>query len=259
MQSLRDTIVFITGASSGIGRACAEHFAREGARLLLCARRTELLAALADDLRTRFSIDVHTLALDVRDRAAVRSAIDGLPAEWVNISILVNNAGLARGLSKVQDGELDDWEEMIDTNVKGLLFVTRAVLPGMLQRSAGHIINIGSIAGLDPYPGGAVYNGSKFAVAGITRALRMDVVDTPLRVSVVDPGLVDTEFSLVRFRGDAERARKVYEDIEVLQADDVADAVLYIATRPAHVSINQIVIMPTAQASSMVKHLGPLR
>lgn len=258
MQSLRDSIVFITGASSGIGRACAEHFAREGARLLLCARRAELLATLADDLRSRFNVDALTLALDVRDRAAVQSAIGDLPEEWMNIRILVNNAGLARGLSKLQDGELDDWDEMIDTNVKGLLYISRAVLPGMLQRSAGHIINIGSIAGLDPYPGGAVYNGSKFAVAGITRALRMDVVDTPLRVSVVDPGLVDTEFSLVRFRGDIERARKVYEDIEVLQADDVADAVLYIATRPAHVSINQIVIMPTAQASTTLVHRGPM-
>ncbi len=258
MKSLSNSIVCITGASSGIGLACANAFAAAGARLLLCARRIDILNEHAAILRETTGTDVLTLALDVRNRNAVSAGIASLPSEWSAIDILVNNAGLARGLGKFHLGDVDDWEEMIDTNVKGLLYVSRSILPGMVERRKGHIINIGSIAGLDPYPGGVVYNGSKFAVDGITRALRMDLVDTPLRVSSVDPGLVETEFSLVRFRGDAERARNVYAKIEALQADDVAEAVLFIATRPPHVSVNQMVIMPTAQASSIIKHLGPL-
>jgi 3-hydroxy acid dehydrogenase / malonic semialdehyde reductase len=254
MTSLSNAIVFVTGASSGIGLACAQAFADAGARLLLCARRIAILDEHAAELRCR-GADVRTIPLDVRSRAEIEHVMSSLPAEWADIDILVNNAGLARDLSKLHEGEPADWDEMIDTNVKGLLYISRAVIPGMVQRGRGHIINIGSIAGLDPYPGGAVYNGSKFAVDGITRALRMDLVDTPLRVSSVDPGLVETEFSLVRFKGDAERAQRVYAGINALTAADVADAVVYVATRPPHVSVNQLVITPTAQASSLVKHL----
>jgi serine 3-dehydrogenase len=200
---------------------------------------------------------VHTLALDVRDRDAVFAAVEQLPGEWASIDVLVNNAGVPRGLEKLHLGSTGDWDEMIDTNVKGLLYVTRAVLPGMVARNAGHIINIGSIAGHEAYPNGAVYNASKFAVDAITKSLRMDLVDTPLRVSTVDPGLVETNFSMVRFRGDGERAKKVYEGFTPCTPDDVADAVLFCATRPAHVSVNQIVIMPTAQASATMVHRTP--
>lgn len=259
MASIRDMIVFVTGASSGIGQSCAHAFADAGARLLLCARRKERLDSLAEELRAKYGADVFTLQLDVRDRPAVEKAVAELPAEWKDIDILVNNAGLARGFDKLHEGDVNDWEEMIDTNVKGLLWVSRCVIPGMVARSRGHIINIGSIAGHDPYPKGSVYNATKFAVDAITRALRMDLVDTPLRVSSVDPGLVETEFSLVRFHGDTERAKNVYTDIDVCSPDDIADAVLYCATRPPHVSINEIIIMPTAQASSIVKHVGPLK
>jgi serine 3-dehydrogenase len=255
----KHTTVFITGASSGIGLACAESFAAAGARLILCARRIDVLQEHAKRLSQTTGASILPLQLDVRNRDDVISTIGNLAPEWGDIDILVNNAGLARGLGKLHLSDMDDWEEMLDTNVKGLLYVTRSIVPGMVHRRKGHIINIGSIAGLDPYPGGAVYNGSKFAVDGITRALRMDLVDTPLRVTSVDPGLVETDFSIVRFRGDTERARSVYAEIEALQAGDVAEAVLFAATRPAHVSVNQIVIMPTAQASSLVKHLGPLR
>ncbi|MBE0643441.1 MAG: SDR family oxidoreductase [Bacteroidetes bacterium] len=259
MASIRDMIVFITGASSGIGQSCAHAFADAGTHLILCARRRERLETLAEQLRTEHGVRVLPVELDVRNRAAVERAVEELPAEWKAIDILVNNAGLARGLDKLHEGDVNDWEEMIDTNVKGLLWVSRGIIPGMVERSRGHIINIGSIAGHDPYPKGAVYNATKFAVDAITRALRMDLVDTPLRVSSVDPGLVETEFSLVRFHGDADRAGTVYNDIQVCTPDDIADAVLYCATRPAHVSVNQMIIMPTAQASSIVKHVGPLK
>lgn len=257
MASINDRIVFITGASSGIGLACAEAFAAEGCKLLLCARREDRLAKVARSLKEKYGSEVYTFALDVRDRTSVDTALNALPDAWKKIDILVNNAGLARGLDKLHEGAVDDWEEMIDTNVKGLLYVTRHMLPGMVARGSGHVINIGSIAGHDPYPRGAVYNATKFAVDAITRAMRMDLVDTPLRVSTVDPGLVETEFSLVRFHGDRQRADGVYENIEVCMPTDIADAVLYCATRPTHVSINEIIVMPTAQASSIVKHVGP--
>lgn len=258
MKSLRDTIVFITGTSSGIGKACAEEFAAAGASLIISARRIAMVRDLAAELEQRHGVPVLPLELDVRDRNAVFSAVEALNEQWRAVSILVNNAGLGRGLDKLQAGNPDDWEEMIDTNIKGLLYVTRALLPGMLERGRGHVINIGSIAGHEAYPGGNVYNATKFAVDALTKGLRMDVVDTPIRVSTVDPGMVETNFSVVRFHGDEERARKVYADIEACTPVDVAEAVLFCATRPPHVSINQIVIMPTAQASATVVHRGPI-
>ncbi len=190
-----------------------------------------------------------TVDLDVTRQKEVESVFASLPAEWQAIDILVNNAGLSRGLDKLQDGKIQDWEEMIDTNVKGLLYVSRAVLPGMVQRNRGHVINIGSIAGRQLYPGGNVYCASKFAVHALTQGMKMDVLGTPIRVSSVDPGLVETEFSEVRFRGDKGRAAKVYENMRPLHGDDVAEAVLFCATRPAHVNILEVVVLPTAQAS----------
>ncbi|HQR39542.1 MAG TPA: SDR family oxidoreductase [Blastocatellia bacterium] len=247
---LENKIVLITGASAGIGEACARAFAAEGARLILAARRTDRLEQLAAGL----GVPTLCIALDVRDAPAVDSVLSALPDEWSAIDVLVNNAGLGLGLDKLQDGSVDDWNGMIDTNVKGLLHVTRAVVPGMVARGRGHVINIGSIAGREVYPGGNVYCASKHAVDAITKGLRMDLVATPIRVSTIDPGLVETEFSIVRFKGDADRARKVYEGIQALRGADVADAVVYCATRPAHVSINEIVIMPVNQASALVVH-----
>jgi 3-hydroxy acid dehydrogenase/malonic semialdehyde reductase len=252
-MQLKNKIVFITGASSGIGRSCAFAFAEQGAKLLLCARRSDRLEKVRNDLEAKFpGIVIHTFELDVRDREAVDEMLSSLPEEWKQIDILVNNAGLSRGLDKLQDGSIDDWEEMLDTNVKGLLYVTRTVVPWMLTRGNGHIINIGSIAGHEVYPRGNVYCASKFAVDALTKGLRLDLVDTPLRVSTVDPGLVETEFSMVRFHGDEERAKTVYKGFTPLSPDDVAESVLWIASRPAHVQIAEIVIFPTAQGSAAV-------
>ena len=254
MLSLKDKIVFITGASAGIGEATARAFAAQGARILLCARRVERIEKLARSLESDDKVAVHYFRLDVRDEAAVDRAIAGLPAEWRAIEVLINNAGLSRGLDKLPGGLVSDWEEMIDTNVKGLLYVSRAVLPGMIERGRGHVINIGSVAGLEVYPGGAVYCASKFAVRALTKGLRLDLNGTPIRVSEVAPGMVETEFSLVRFHGDAERAAKVYQGLTPLGPDDVADAVVWCATRPLHVNVSDIVIWPTAQASTTLVH-----
>lgn len=254
MTSLTEKIVCITGASSGIGAACAHEFARHGSRLLLAARRKERLDELANTLSERHHTQILTLGLDVRDHTAVAKAFSTLPEEWRAIDILVNNAGLARGLAKLHEGSVADWDEMIDTNVKGLLYVTRAVLPQMIDRNAGHIINIGSIAGHQTYPMGNVYCATKFAVVGLTRSIRMDVLGTAVRVSSVDPGLVETEFSKVRFRGDAERASKTYMNMTPLTPTDVAEAVLFCATRPAHVNIGELSIYPTDQASVTMVH-----
>ncbi len=249
--------VFITGTSSGIGAACAEAFARLGARLLLCARRLERLQQEADRLRTAHGIDVHAFELDVRDADAVTRAIAGLPAAWKAIDVLVNNAGLARALDKVYENDRADIEQMIDTNVKGLLYVTQAVVPGMVERGCGHVINIGSTAGHETYPGGTVYCATKHAVGAITRGLKMDLHGTPIRVSTVDPGLVETEFSLVRFHGDAARAGRVYEGMTPLTGADVADAVVWCATRPPHVNISEVILMPVAQSSATMVHRDP--
>jgi serine 3-dehydrogenase len=251
---LNDEHVLITGASSGIGRACAEAFAARGCRLLLAARRVERLEELSAALRERHGTDVLTVALDVRDREAVDEWVDGLPETWQKIDILVNNAGLARGRAPLHEGDVADWEEMIDTNLKGLLWVTRAVLPGMIGRGRGHVINIGSIAGHEVYPGGSVYCATKHAVAALNRCLAIDTLGTGVRVSSVDPGMVETEFSLVRFHGDAERAEGVYDGLEALRGEDVAEAVVFCATRPSHATVREMILMPTAQAAAVHIH-----
>ncbi len=254
MTDLRKKTVLITGASSGIGYGCANAFAREGARLILTARRKERLDKFAKELEKNFRAEVLTIQLDVRNQPAVEKAIQSLPASWQNIDVLVNNAGLSRGLDKLHEGKLEDWEEMIDTNVKGLLYVSRAVIPGMVERKKGTIVNIGSIAGHEVYPGGNVYCASKHAADAITKGLRLDLVDTPIRVCTVDPGLVETEFSIVRFRGNEKRAKAVYENLHALTPADVAEAVLFCATRPPHVQLAQILILPTNQGSTTLVH-----
>lgn len=248
-MNMADKLVFITGASSGIGLACAHQFAAAGARLLLCARSGETLKNIANDLEKEYASKVYTFVLDVRDKVAVEQSLSALPVSWKSIDILINNAGLAAGLDHLQTGLIEDWDAMIDTNVKGLLYVTRFVVPCMIERGAGHIINIGSIAGYESYAKGTVYCATKSAVKTITEGLRKDLVDTPVRVSTVDPGLVETNFSRVRFKGDAQRASAVYQGIEALTPNDIADSVLYCATRPAHVNIAQMLVLPAAQAS----------
>ena len=257
MIRLDKKIVFVTGASSGIGRSCVRSFASLGARLLMAARRLDRLEKIAGEIKKDFSADSYSFGLDVRDQPAVERALAELPKEWRAIEVLVNNAGLSRGLDRLHEGKIDDWEEMIDTNIKGLLYISRAVIPGMLERGSGHVINIGSIAGHELYPGGNVYCATKFAVNAISRGLRLDLVGTPVRVSSVDPGMVETEFSLVRFRGDAQRAGKVYQGFVPLTPDDIADAVVFCATRPQHVNVSEMIVMPTAQASTMLAHRKP--
>ncbi len=254
MKSLAGKIVLITGASSGIGRATALEFAHAGARLLLCARRLELLDELKSELLKAGAAAVWTFGLDVRDRSAVEAAITGLAPEWANIEILVNNAGLSRGMTKLQEDDPDNWDEMIDTNIKGLLYVTRAVVPGMVARGAGHVISLGSVAGYITYANGAVYCASKAAERAISEGLKIDLMGTDVRVTSVDPGMVETDFSRIRFRGDDERAAKVYQNITPLQAEDVADAILWAATRPAHVNIHNILMTTIDQANSTVFH-----
>jgi len=252
--SLKEKVVFITGASSGIGRSCARAFASQDARLILAARRRDRLEELAAELKLLPRRKVLILALDVRSRTAVERAVNEIPPAWDAVDILVNNAGLSRGLDKLHEGKLDDWEEMIDTNVKGLLYVSRAIIPGMVKRGRGHIINIGSVAGHEVYPNGNVYCATKFAVKALSKGLRLDLSGTGVRVSSVDPGLVETEFSLVRFRGNKERAEKVYQGLTPLSPDDIADAIVYCATRPPHVNVSEMIVMPTDQASTTLVH-----
>jgi len=242
--------VLVTGASSGIGQACALAFAQAGTRIILSARRKDRLLKLARAMQKPGRAAAMVMPFDVRDQRAVQRAIARLPRDWRDIDILVNNAGLSRGLDKLQDGDLQNWEEMIDTNVKGLLNVTRAVLPGMVKRNTGHIVNIGSIAGHEVYPSGNVYCATKSAVIALNKALRMDVFGTDIRVTGIDPGMVETEFSIVRFRGDRSRAAKVYQGVRPLRAADVAEAVVWACDRPPHVNIERVIIMPTDQASA---------
>ena len=253
-MDLKGKIIFITGASAGIGAATALAFAAEGARLLLAARRAGKLAEVATAALERGAAAVHSINLDVRQRIAVQRTIDELPPEWAEIDVLVNNAGLSRGLDKLYTGKIDDWEEMIDTNVKGLLYVSRAVVPGMVVRGRGHVVNLGSTAGEIPYPNGAVYCGSKAAVRAINDGLRQDLLGTPVRVTAVDPGMVETDFSLVRFRGDAEKAAKVYKGVTPLTPEDVAEAVVWAVKRPEHVNIARIVLTSVDQANSLLFH-----
>jgi len=257
MVSLKNKVVFITGASSGIGRSCARAFAEQGARLILAARRRERLEELAAELKRKPGEDILLLTLDVRDQPAVERALNGLPAKWAEIDVLVNNAGLSRGLDKIHEGKLNDWEEMIDANIKGLLYVSRAVIPGLVKRDRGHVINIGSIAGYEVYPGGNVYCATKFAVRALSKGMRIDLNGTSIRVSEIAPGMVETEFSLVRFHGDKERAGKVYKGLTPLSPDDIADAAIYCATRPPHVNIESMIVMPTAQASATLASRKP--
>lgn len=250
MESLKNKIVLITGASAGIGEATATAFAEQGARLILTARRKDKLDLLARSLKEKFNTESLCLSMDVTRPKDVQKTIDSLPENWAEIDILVNNAGLGRGVDKIHEAQIGDWEEMIDTNIKGLLYVSRAVIPGMVKRKRGHVINLGSVAGHEVYPGGNVYCATKHAVDALTKGMRMDLVDTPVRISTVDPGLVETDFSIVRFKGDAERAKKPYENIQPLVGADIADIIVFVASRPVHVNINEVIVMPKAQASA---------
>jgi NADP-dependent 3-hydroxy acid dehydrogenase YdfG len=249
-----NNITLITGATSGIGRACAARFAREGHNLIITGRRKERLDKLADELQNNHNIKVLVLNFDIRNQKEVEKAVSSLSEEWKNIDILVNNAGLAVGLNPVQDGVIDDWERMIDTNVKGLLYMTRAVSPFMIKRKKGHIINIGSIAGKEGYPNGNVYCATKHAVDALTKGMRIDMVQYGIRVSQIAPGAVETEFSEVRFKGDTERAKTVYKGYEPLHPEDIAEVTFYVTSLPPHVNVNDLVIMPTAQASATIMH-----
>jgi len=250
MASLQDKVVFITGASSGIGRASAFAFAGEGADLILAARRIERLKELEIELKKKFKVEVLIIELDVRKKGDVKKAVASLKGKWRKIDILLNNAGLARGMSKIHEGNTEHWDEMIDTNVKGLLYVSREVIPVMAERMEGHVINLGSIAGHEVYPNGNVYCASKFAVNAISRAMRVDLYDKNIRATTIDPGMVETEFSEVRFSGDKERAKKVYDGWKPLTAEDIAETILWCALRPAHVNISEVIIMSTAQGST---------
>lgn len=242
--------ILITGATSGIGKSCADIFAKAGHRLILCGRRLERLRHIKTQLYEQYNTDVHIMELDVRDRGAVESSLDGLPAAWCDIDILINNAGLALGLSDIGEGDPDEWDQMIDTNVKGLLYVSRAVIPGMKKRKSGHIINIGSIAGRETYSKGNVYCATKHAVASITKGMRIDLVGSGIRVSQVSPGATETAFSLVRFNGDQTRADEVYKGFTPLTPDDIAGVISFIAGLPPHVNVDDLLLMPTNQAAA---------
>jgi len=250
MNLLKGKITLITGASSGIGKACAEVFAKEKSNLILTARRIERITTLAKKLEKEHGIKTKCIKFDVRNYEQVEKTISSLESNWKKIDILINNAGLSRGLDKIHEGKKEDWDEMIDTNVKGLAYVTRHVLPLMVKRKKGHVINVGSTAGHDVYPAGNVYAATKFAVKALSQSTRYDVLDKGIKVTSVDPGMVETEFSLVRFRGDKERAKKVYTGIKPLTPKDVAETVLFCATRPQNVNINQVILTPLYQASS---------
>lgn len=243
-------IILVTGATSGIGKATAELYAQNGWNLILTGRRDERLLELKSNLEKTYEIKVITLCFDVRNNVEVTAAVNSLSAEWRNIDVLLNNAGLAKGFTDIQDGRIEDWETMIDTNIKGLLFVSKAIMPLMIERQSGHIINIGSIAGKEVYTKGNVYCSTKHAVEGITKALRMDLLPHKIKVSAVCPGAVDTEFSTVRFDGDKDRAAGVYNGYQPLLANDIAEAIYFVTTRPFHVNINDLLIMPTAQANT---------
>lgn len=252
-------IAFITGASSGIGEACAKTFALNGYDLILNARRADRLKTLESELKRDYGTNCLLIPFDVRDKETVAASIQTLPYDWRNIDVLVNNAGLASGLSHFYNGDTDDWDKMIDTNIKGLLYVSRQVAPIMINNGKGHIINIGSIAGKEVYENGNVYCSTKHAVDALNKAMRLELSAHGIRVGAVHPGAVETEFSVVRFHGDEERAKKVYEGFENLVADDIADAVYWIASRPKHVNINDLIIMPTAQPAAGLIHRNTVK
>jgi serine 3-dehydrogenase len=254
VQNVHHSTVLITGASSGIGLECAVVFAAAGARLILAARRYERLEALAEHLNKDYGTESLCLAMDVRNRQQVMETLGALPEAWQKVDVLVNNAGLSRGLDTVQEGNVDDWDEMIDANIKGLLYVTRAVLPGMVARKHGTVINLASIAGRAVYPKGNVYCATKHAVRALSQAMYMDTNGSNVRVCNIDPGMVETEFSEVRFHGDTERAKAVYKGMKPLSGRDVAEVVLFCATRPPHVTLHDIQIMPTDQATATIVH-----
>ena len=243
-------IALVTGASSGIGKSCVEIFAKNGINIIAVARRLERLIELKDNVENRYGVKLLPVQLDITDKTAVSDYLTNLPDDWKDIEILINNAGLSRGLDKLQDGNIDDWEEMIDVNIKGMLYVTKAILPGMVKRNRGTVVNLSSIAGHETYIGGNVYCATKAAVLHLSKAMRMDVLGHNIRVISIDPGMVETEFSIVRFHGDKEKADKVYENITPLTPDDVANAVYFTVSLPQHVTIEDMVIMPTQQASA---------
>ncbi|MDR0938738.1 MAG: SDR family NAD(P)-dependent oxidoreductase [Mediterranea sp.] len=247
-------IVLITGASSGIGEGCARKFASQGWNLILNARDAAKLEALKAELEEKWSIEVYVAPFDVRDRAAIAASLDALPQRWQAIDVLLNNAGLVIGVDKEFEGNLDEWDVVIDTNIKGLLAMTRLVVPGMIARGRGHIINIGSIAGEAAYPGGSVYCATKAAVRALSDGLRIDLVDTPLRVTNIKPGMVETNFTVVRYRGDKAAADDFYRGIHVLTGDDVAETVYFAAAAPPHIQIAEVLIMPTNQATGTISY-----
>ena len=244
--------ILITGASSGIGEGCARKFASQGDRLILNARSTDKLTALAEELKEKYNTDCYVMPFDVRNRESAATALNTLPEEWKSIDVLINNAGLAIGVDKEHEGNPDEWDMMIDTNIKALLSMTRLVVPGMVERGRGHIINIGSIAGDAAYPGGSVYCATKAAVKALSDGLRIDLVDTPLRVTNIKPGMVETNFSVIRFRGDKEKADNVYRGIRPLNGDDIAEVVYFAASAPEHMQLAEILVMPTYQATGTI-------
>ena len=249
-----DKIVLITGASSGIGEGCARKFASEGARLILNARSVDKLEALALDLKEKYDTESYIMPFDVRDRKAASEALASIPAEWQAIDVLINNAGLVIGVDKEHEGNLDEWDIVIDTNIKSLLSMTRMVVPGMVERGRGHIINIGSIAGDAAYPGGSVYCATKAAVKALSDGLRIDLVDTPLRVTNIKPGMVETNFSVIRFRGDKDKADNVYKGIRPLTGEDIAEVAYFAASAPEYMQIAEVLVMPTNQATGTIAY-----
>lgn len=243
-------IALVTGATSGIGKSTAEIFAKNGYDLIITGRRQERLSEFKKNLESTYKIKVHSICFDIRKLSEVEKAINDLPAEFKKIDVLVNNAGLAAGLSAIQDGNVDHWERMIDTNIKGLLYITKSVSKLMIEQKKGHIINVGSIAGKEAYANGNVYCGTKHAVDALNKGMRIDLLPHNIKVSAVNPGMVETEFSVVRFDGDENRAKKVYEGFQPLTPGDVAETIYWMASRPSHVNINDIIIMPAAQANS---------
>lgn len=243
--------VLITGASSGIGKSCALLLAKEGYRILMCARRIQRLESLAQDIKSiNPDAEVYSFELDVRQAEEVQQKLNDLPENWKNIDILINNAGLSQGLDGIDEGDIGDWDRMIDTNIKGLLYVTRATTPYLLKSDNAHIINLGSIAGKEVYPNGNVYCATKHAVDALNKAMRIDLLEKGIRVTAINPGMVETEFSEVRFHGDVDRAKAVYKGVTPLNGDDIAETISFVLSRPKHVNINDLLIMPTAQASS---------